>query len=183
MSRPREFDESAVIDASVRAFWAGGLAQTSVDTLLQTTGLSRSSLYSCIGNRDELLRLAVERYVDLQLAALRQLFARHEPGEALQTLFVEAASTNLEGRGCLLVNGANELHDAESANREAVRRGFGRIAAELEKLLRAAGHASPRDGCIEAMVAIAGLRTMQRAGLGRAGLVRAARRFASLIAP
>ena len=55
MPRPRSFDQYAVVNAAMQAFWSGGLATTSVDELLQATGLARSSLYNSFGNRDGML--------------------------------------------------------------------------------------------------------------------------------
>ena len=43
MARPREFDESAVINRALQQFWANGYEATSVDDLCAVTGLNRSS--------------------------------------------------------------------------------------------------------------------------------------------
>ncbi|MDE2456208.1 MAG: TetR/AcrR family transcriptional regulator, partial [Burkholderiales bacterium] len=156
MTRPREFDERAVVDAAMQAFWSGGLASTSVGELLQATGLSRSSMYQCIGNRDTLLELAVTRYVDEQVAAIERAFAGQPLDQAFARILDDAALDNFAGRGCLLANGVNELHARDADRLAGVQAGFARIA---EALRAAIARAAPRRGdpaqrCVELMAAI-----------------------------
>ena len=184
MSRPRNFDQHAVVDAAMQAFWSGGLATTSVDDLLQATGLARSSLYNSFGNRDGMLELAVQCYVDQQITAIRKLFAGACLGVALRRLFTDAAVRNFDGRGCLLVNALGELHAGDASSLQAVRGAFARLAAALEQAIEqsAPQRADARQLCAASMAAIAGLRTLQRAGTPLALRRDAAARFATALA-
>ncbi len=183
MPRPRSFDQHAVVNAAMQAFWSGGLATTSVDELLQATGLARSSLYNSFGNRDGMLELAVQCYVDQQIAEIRKLFAGSSLDVALRRLFTDAAVRNFDGRGCLLVNALGELHAGDASSIEAVRGAFARLAAALEQAI--AQCAPQRDDaaqiCAASMAAIAGLRTLQRAGTPLALRRDAAARFAAAL--
>ncbi len=167
----------------MQAFWSGGLVATSVDDLLQATGLSRSSMYQCIGNRDALLELAVARYVDQQIVAIDRLFEGRTLSDALHVLFSDAALGNFGGRGCLVANGVNELHCGDAARLDVVRAGFARLAGALRAAIAraapVAGDAAQRS--VEVMVAVAGLRTLQRAGLPPAKLRAAARHYAAML--
>lgn len=169
MGRPRQFDESAVIDAALDAFWRGGLRATSVDDLLRVTGLSRSSLYGSFGNKQTLLRRAVERYVDLQADELTQGFAGRGLREALLHIFNRIAEDNNGGRGCLLINGLGELGTDGGKTLAIVRDGLERIERTLSGLVRRADPAGaagpPARVATDALAAIAGLRTLQRSGL------------------
>ena len=151
----------------MQAFWIGGVTGTSVDDLLQATGLSRSSLYNSFGNREGLMQAAVERYASQQAAAIQRLFKGKSLEEALNALFMDAATSNNDGRGCLLVNAVGELHAPWPEGTAAVRDAFARVAAALESSIRLS--APERDDsaqlCVAAMAAIAGLRTLQRADL------------------
>ncbi len=184
MSRPRTFDQQAVADAAMRAVWEGGLVATSVEALLQATGLSRSSMYQCLGNREEVLKLAVQCYVDQQAAALQRLFASQPLESALRKLLLDSAVDNHGGRGCLLFNGANELHDADDAVAVAVRDGLARMAAEFRAVFlrhgRSEQDSAERSAAV--MTAIAGLRTMQRAGTQGPWLRAVAQRLAAALA-
>lgn len=179
--RPREFDQRAVVDAAMHAFWSGGLVATSVDDLLRATGLSRSSMYQYIGNRDTLIKLAVERYVDQRIAAIDRLFAATPFAGALETLLADAALDDFDGRGCLLANGLTELHAGGAAGLKVVQAGMSRLAETLCRVI-ARGCPTctdPAQRCVEVMVAIVGLRALQRAGTQQTMLRAAARRFAS----
>ena len=168
----------------MRTFWSGGLVATSIDELLRASRLSRSSMYQCIGNRDTLVRLAVERYVEQQVAAIDRLFAATPFPGALETLLTDAAVDNFGGRGCLLANALNELHGGEAAAIAVVREGMARLA---ETFRRAIARGCPEcddaaQRCVEVMAAVVGLRTLQRAGTEETQLRAAARRFASALA-
>ncbi len=167
----------------MQAFWAGGVVATSVDDLVQASGLARSSLYGSFGNRDGVVRAAVERYVDLQIAAITRLFTRHAFADAVRRLLVDAALDNFDGRGCLLVNAINELHAADAAGAEVVRAAFARLAAALQRAI--ADAAPQRDDSVQLgamlMATIAGLRTLQRAGTPLALRREAAARFAEAL--
>lgn len=185
MARPRNFDESAVIDATANAFWQGGLGATSVDEVLRATGLSRSSLYGSFGNKDAVLRLAIARYVDWQIPEIEKAFRGRSLRQALERIFDGIARSNNEGKGCLLVNGVNELHDEDADALEALHAGFARVAAKLAELVHAVDPsgrgAMPELAAAEIMTAIAGLRTLQRSGLPRAIVRKTARRYAEIL--
>ena len=69
MARPREFDEDAVLDAAVQCFWSGGYEATSVKDLVEKTGITAASLYNAYGDKRELFRTALDRYVEGSVAA------------------------------------------------------------------------------------------------------------------
>ncbi|WP_432543338.1 TetR/AcrR family transcriptional regulator [Kineococcus sp. SYSU DK002] len=58
MPRPRTFDEADVVDRARKAFAETGFAGTSLDTLLEATGLARQSLYNAFGGKKELFMRA-----------------------------------------------------------------------------------------------------------------------------
>ena len=58
MPRPRSFDEADVIARARKAFAETGFAGTSLDTLLEATGLARQSLYNTFGGKRDLFMRA-----------------------------------------------------------------------------------------------------------------------------
>ena len=58
MPRPRTFDEADVVARARKAFAETGYAGTSLDTLLEATGLARQSLYNAFGGKKELFMRA-----------------------------------------------------------------------------------------------------------------------------
>ena len=58
MPRPRSFDEADVVARARQAFADTGFAGTSLDALLEATGLARQSLYNAFGGKRELFMRA-----------------------------------------------------------------------------------------------------------------------------
>ena len=118
MARPREFDESTVLDAAIHCFWRYGFTSTSVTRLTDTTGLTAASLYNAFGDKRELFKRALERYVEVHVGERIERCRRLPPREAVGAFFAEILNRSLadrERKGCMLVNTALELapHDAE----------------------------------------------------------------------
>jgi TetR/AcrR family transcriptional repressor of nem operon len=132
MSRPREFEEEAVLDAAVECFWRRGLEATSVRDLSEATGLSQPSLYNAFGDKKKLFAKSLEHYASQSMRArITRLEATHAPADAIGVFFRELITRSLadpDRRGCLIVNSALEVapHDA------AMRRVIGAYLAEIE---------------------------------------------------
>ncbi|MCB8882761.1 TetR/AcrR family transcriptional regulator [Acidisoma cellulosilytica] len=118
MARPREFDESDVLDAAVQCFWSHGYEATSVKDLLARTGLTAASLYNAYGDKRSVFRTALDHYVDTSIGARITRCEDLPPREAIEAFFHEIlrrSLTDREHKGCMLVNAALEVapHDPE----------------------------------------------------------------------
>ena len=60
MGRPRQFEEAAAVNAAVAVFQQRGYASTSVDHLVEATGVHRGSLYGVFGSKHELFVRALD---------------------------------------------------------------------------------------------------------------------------
>jgi AcrR family transcriptional regulator len=72
MGRPRQFEEAAAVDAAVTVFRQRGYASTSVDHLVEATGVHRGSLYGVFGSKHELFMRALKA-VDVTDSAVERL--------------------------------------------------------------------------------------------------------------
>jgi AcrR family transcriptional regulator len=63
MARPREFDETTVLEAAMNRFWAQGFEQTSVRDLAEQMGITGASLYNAFGDKRSLYRQAFVHYL------------------------------------------------------------------------------------------------------------------------
>jgi TetR/AcrR family transcriptional repressor of nem operon len=112
MARPREFDETAVLEAAMNCFWAQGFGQTSVRDLAERMGITGASLYNAFGDKRSLYRQAFVHYL---AQSVRERIARLEkmpPATAVRAFFEEVIERSVDDeqhRGCLLVNAALEL--------------------------------------------------------------------------
>jgi TetR/AcrR family transcriptional regulator, transcriptional repressor for nem operon len=112
MARPREFDETTVLEAAMNCFWARGYELTSVRDLAERMGITGASLYNAFGDKRSLYRQALRHYLK---QSVRDRVARLEglpPLPALRNFFdeiIERSVTDGQRRGCMLVNAALEL--------------------------------------------------------------------------
>jgi TetR/AcrR family transcriptional regulator, transcriptional repressor for nem operon len=121
MPLAKQFDADDVLRKAMEAFWWRGYEATSVQDLVDCTGVNRASLYATYGGKRALFLSALRLY-DLRMRAepLAELEARLPPRQAIRRLFdgfVAQAAAPGARRGCLVVNTALELaaHDADVA--------------------------------------------------------------------
>src|SRR5207245_2576808 len=107
--RPRSFDLDKALDAALQVFWRKGYEGASLPDLTEAMGINRPSLYAAFGNKEELFRTVVIRYIEGPAAFVRK--ALDEPtaraaAERLLTGAVDLVTDPKNPRGCLLVQGA-----------------------------------------------------------------------------
>jgi len=126
MSRAREFDETKVIDKALQVFWQQGYEGTSLNDLLDATGLTKSSLYAAFGSKEDLFHRIVERYLSKHVE-FRQACALAEPTprRIIERLLYGMADLHAGSRtppGCLITGAALACSpEAESIRQELVR--------------------------------------------------------------
>jgi TetR/AcrR family transcriptional regulator, transcriptional repressor for nem operon len=118
MARPREFDESTVLDAVIQCFWSKGYEATSIKDLVDNTGITAASLYNAFGDKRALFRIALDHYAEHSVGERIQRCERLPPREAIEAFFRDILNRSLsdpQHKGCLLVNSALEMapHDPE----------------------------------------------------------------------
>jgi TetR/AcrR family transcriptional repressor of nem operon len=120
----RQFDEDALLEAALAAFWQNGFVATSMIDVAEVTGVQRGSLYNAYGDKEQLFLLAYERYAGRFLDSVRQALSHPDPVVALTTLFKQVVDNMSEGapsRGCITTKTAIELPLAGKAIEARVR--------------------------------------------------------------
>ncbi len=97
----------------MRLFWRKGYAATSVEDLIETLHLSRSSLYDTFGDKRTLFLEALKLYSERVISATaRTLNESPSPMAGIQTVFDEliaGAGSETGALGCFIVNSVAEL--------------------------------------------------------------------------
>lgn len=120
MARPRKIEKDDALEAAMQAFWNRGYEATSMQDLMDATGLKKGSLYQTFGDKKQLFMDALERYADRNFHIFTDYF-RDAPNPTaaiegfLTEKFVEFALENATRKGCFVVNSTVELgpHDEE----------------------------------------------------------------------
>ncbi len=163
--RSKAFEPDQVADAAMRVFWQRGYAATSIQDLVDGTGLSRSSLYGTFENKQGLYRQALRRYQALMSANVQLVSSDGEPRELIRQLLMRVADDELRDplrRGCLAANAALEVagHDDEVAR--LVAQHYRRMQQALEKLIQRGRESGQlRDGPAPRALARFYINTMQ----------------------
>jgi TetR/AcrR family transcriptional repressor of nem operon len=172
MPRPRLFDEDEVLERAMRTFWAKGYRDTSVEDLVAATGVRAGSLYNAFpGGKHALFLAALERYSRLVVPVKLGELANDAAGVAEIRAYFDglvADLTTREGRaGCLMVNSAVELADADSDVARAVTAHMRRLERNATRALRNAGTPDP-EARAKLLVATAfGLMVVGKTGASR----------------
>jgi TetR/AcrR family transcriptional regulator, transcriptional repressor for nem operon len=110
--RPRKFDEEEVLRAAVEVFWEHGFDEAALESVIESSGISRQSLYNVFGSKRDLFFTAVRRYAEDSEAEWERLFAAQPTPLAGLRAFLDrwtSCPVELEGRGCLMVGSINAV--------------------------------------------------------------------------
>ncbi len=119
--RPRGFDVDEALERAMLAFWEHGYEGASLATLTDAMGISTTSMYATFGNKEELFRKAMARYVEGPSAYLAR--ALEEPtalgvATAILAGTVRTTTRPTSPHGCLGVQGALATSDSGREVRE-----------------------------------------------------------------
>lgn len=113
VGRPREFDTEQALDAAMHLFWRKGYESTSMQDLLDTMGLSKSSLYQTYGDKHKLFQQCIDQYRRIMSQDLNDSLDQSPSGrDFIETLFrsvVDGAKIPDNRIGCLVMNTASEF--------------------------------------------------------------------------
>jgi TetR/AcrR family transcriptional repressor of nem operon len=123
MARVREFDTEAAVEAALATFRLKGYEGTSVQDLVDATGVGRGSLYAAFGNKEGLYLAAMDRYREQYAVPLVELLRGGAPARAVIREVLVSVVDDIVADGsrhaCLIVGAATEraAHDPEIARK------------------------------------------------------------------
>lgn len=188
IGRPLEFDPERALDAAMNLFWRQGYQSTSLQSLLDTMGLSKSSLYQAFGSKQQLFEQCLQRYQELVRADwLDKLESKASGRQFIHDILMSAGEELREPegpRGCLIMNTASEFAQSNSRIAGKVNEGV----ENFKEIFIAAVRLGQADGTITRkkrpelladylVSSMSGLRTMVKAGADK----RTIRNLVSLI--
>jgi TetR/AcrR family transcriptional regulator, transcriptional repressor for nem operon len=178
LARQKEFVPEQALDKAMNLFWKQGYEGSSVEDLVQCTGLGRGSLYDTFGDKHALYLAAYDRYGIVSGETSPPL--REASGtlqEILRDFFqarVEEAVNDPERRGCFMVNAALEMapHDHEVAQRvqaalAATEEGFYHVLIKAQAKGELAWTCDPHQYARFLLNTLVGMRVLARANPDR----------------
>ncbi len=192
MPRRREFNEDHVLDAAMHLFWAKGYPGTSLQDLVEATGLKPPSIYNAYGNKRGLFNVVLAHYSEQVMSPLVKTIedaptARSAIERLLKAIVKQQFDPATPG-GCLVALAAQEcrLHDTDT--QAAVAKEFRKLNDAICARLtegKSDGEFSddldPRGTSTAIMSICTGLSTLGRGNYSKHALQRATRAVASLL--
>lgn len=133
------FNLDDAADAAMRVFWRKGYAATSVQDLVDETGLSRSSLYNTFDGKHGLFQYALQRYYG-QTQVNVALLAQDGPArDLIRQLLQNVVNDELGGEawtGCLVANTSLEMGGRDSTVTDLLGAHFAALEAALTGLMQ-----------------------------------------------
>ncbi|MET4039000.1 TetR/AcrR family transcriptional regulator [Bradyrhizobium sp. RT6a] len=108
MGRPREFDAETALDQAMEVFWRHGYEGATVAQLTEAMGINPPSLYACFGNKEGLLKAALDRYTKLRNVWMDEVVAAPTARDVAERMLMGIADKQTDPAnppGCLLVQG------------------------------------------------------------------------------
>lgn len=144
MGRPREFDAETALDQAMEVFWRHGYEGATIAQLTEAMGINPPSLYACFGNKEGLLKAALDRYTKLRNIWMDEVVAAPTARAVAERMLMGIADKQTDPAnppGCLLVQGGVacgtgsenvpfELAARRAQNEEQLRDRFVRAKAE-----------------------------------------------------
>jgi len=113
MPRVEVFDRTQVLEKVKHLFWDKGFNGTSMQDLVDVTGLNRSSLYNSFGNKKALYELVLNQYQEEGNLFFEEALSQTENAfEVIALVFnamIRSIIKDVEGKGCFNMNCTTEL--------------------------------------------------------------------------
>jgi AcrR family transcriptional regulator len=155
--RPRAFDTDAALDRALDVFWRQGYEGTALSDLTAAMGINRPSLYAAFGNKEDLFRKVLDRYVDGPGAYAADALNLPRARDVVERLLygaVDLTAGPTTPRGCLYVRNTQACApESDPVRQEVISRRQASTAALRQRLERARSEGDLPADCDPATLA------------------------------
>jgi AcrR family transcriptional regulator len=107
--RPLAFNQEDALDKALNVFWLRGYEGATMTELTEALGINKPSIYAAFGNKEELFRKALAKYLAGPAAFIGEVFKEstaHQVAEKFLMQAVDFFSDKSTPNGCMIVQGA-----------------------------------------------------------------------------
>ncbi len=115
MTGVKQFDRNEVLDRAMSVFWQSGYQATSIQDLVDATGVNRGSLYATFGDKCGLFLAVLDHYAERIASPTMTELDDPDPRRAIEGMFESIIRRNSDPawpRGCLDTNTSLECPNA-----------------------------------------------------------------------
>ncbi|ACM11520.1 transcriptional regulator, TetR family [Bacillus cereus Q1] len=135
MGRKISFNKEHALNKAMHLFWEKGYDATYISDLIETMGISRSTLYDSFGDKDALFKLVLEQYKNYGSQKRNLLFSDTNTKESLKSFFyqhIEKCYSDHIPKGCIITNSSLLIGQIDPSIEEILINDFN----ELEKAFK-----------------------------------------------
>ncbi|CKE91278.1 TetR/AcrR family transcriptional regulator [Bacillus paranthracis] len=135
MGRKISFNKEHALNKAMHLFWEKGYDATYISDLIETMGISRSTLYDSFGDKDALFKLVLEQYKKYGSQKRNLLFSDTNTKESLKSFFyqhIEKCYSDDIPKGCIITNSSLLIGQIDPSIEEILINDFN----ELEKAFK-----------------------------------------------
>ncbi|HYG31415.1 MAG TPA: TetR/AcrR family transcriptional regulator [Methylophilaceae bacterium] len=144
--RPPAFNRDVALEKALDIFWRHGYEGASMAELTAAMGMNKPSIYAAFGNKEELFRQALNKYLTGPVAYISEAMQQPTARQAVEMLLTKSAELLCgcdSPRGCMVVQGAltcgqgaelikNELINYRQGFEAALKKRFDQAKKESE---------------------------------------------------
>jgi TetR/AcrR family transcriptional repressor of nem operon len=141
MTGVKRFDRDEVLDLAMALFWERGYEATSIQDLVEATGVNRGSLYATFGNKKRLFLAVLDQYADKVGKPLMAQLEDPDPRRAIERMFesiIRRTSDPSWPRGCLNTNTSLECPNSGDQISRKIAERLGQQESAIYRVLRRA---------------------------------------------
>jgi len=135
LGRKISFNKEHALNKAMHLFWEKGYDATYISDLIETMGISRSTLYDSFGDKDALFKLVLEQYKNYGSQKRNLLFSDTNTKESLKSFFyqhIEKCYSDDIPKGCIITNSSLLIGQIDPSIEEILINDFN----ELEKAFK-----------------------------------------------
>ncbi|MBO1511332.1 TetR/AcrR family transcriptional regulator [Metabacillus bambusae] len=135
MGRNISFNKEHALNKAMYLFWEKGYDATYISELIETMGISRSTLYDSFGDKDALFKIVLEHYKNYRYRKRNLLFSGINAKESLKSFFykhIEECYSDDIPKSCIITNSSLLIGHIDPSIEEILLEYFN----ELEKVFK-----------------------------------------------
>ena len=141
MAGVKQFDRKEVLDRAMALFWRRGYEATSIQDIVEATGINRGSLYSTFGSKQRLFLAVLDHYSDRFGQSLMDQLTGPAPRRGIERMLesiIERTSDPKWPRGCLNTNTSLECPNSGDEISRKIAERMGAQESAIYRVLRRA---------------------------------------------
>src|SRR5713226_10191483 len=149
MAGVKQFDRKDVLASAQAVFWSRGYEATSIQDLVDATGVNRGSLYGTFGDKQGLFLAVIDHYLETIATPMIAELANPDPRAAIEGMFAALIRRNSDPafpRGCLITNTSLECPVSGDTIARKIAEAMGQQETAIYRVL----HRAQSEGSIAA---------------------------------